>query len=108
MTAERPGARQHRRVYDHRLREHVCRTGARALGHGLHVPRSTVATWKRRGLRSVVTLEALGQDPLLRQRKRLKAGQQPGKQPQLSKPAAVTKCVHGRDPVFCCDCRYLQ
>jgi len=40
----------------------VCRTGARALGHGLHLPRSTVSTWKRRGLRSVVTLEPFQQD----------------------------------------------
>jgi hypothetical protein len=59
-------------------------------------------------LATIGSIEALGLDPLLSQRKRLKAGQRPGKQPQLSKPAAVTKCVHGRDPVFCCDCRYLQ
>jgi hypothetical protein len=40
----------------------VCRTGTRALGQGLHVPRSTVSTWKRRGLRSVVTIEPFQQD----------------------------------------------
>src|SRR5450631_4110467 len=62
MTPALPSTPPHRRAYDHRLREHVCRTGARALGHGLHVPRSTVSTWKRRGLRSVVTLEAFEQD----------------------------------------------
>jgi putative transposase len=62
MTPALPSTPLHRRAYDHRLREHVCRTGARALGHGLHVPRSTVSTWKRRGLRSVVTLELFQQD----------------------------------------------
>jgi hypothetical protein len=62
MTPALPSTPLHRRAYDHRLREHVYRTGARALGHGLHVPRSTVSTWKRRGLRSVVTLEPFQQD----------------------------------------------
>jgi hypothetical protein len=62
MAPALPAAPQPRRAYDHRLREHVCRTGARVLGHGLNVPRSTVSTWKRRGLRSVVTLEPFGQD----------------------------------------------
>jgi hypothetical protein len=40
----------------------VCRAGTRALGHGLNVPRSTVSTWKRRGLRSVVSREPFEQD----------------------------------------------
>ena len=62
MTPALPSTPPHRRAYDHRLREHVCRTGARALGHGMHLPRSTVSTWKRRGLRSVVTLEPFQQD----------------------------------------------
>lgn len=62
MTVSRPAAPQLRRVYDHRIREHVCRTGARSLGHGLHVPRSTISSWKRRGLRSVVSLDVFGQD----------------------------------------------
>jgi len=62
MTPALPAARQYRRAYDHRLREHVHRTGARSLGHGLHVPRSTISSWKRRGPRSVVSLEAFGQD----------------------------------------------
>jgi transposase InsO family protein len=57
-----PAAPQHRRAYDHRLREHVHRTGARSLGHRLHVPRSTISSWKRRGQRSVITLEAFEQD----------------------------------------------
>jgi len=50
-----------RRSYDHRLREHVVRSGARSLGHGLTIPRSTVSTWQRRGLRPVVTVEVLEQ-----------------------------------------------
>jgi putative transposase len=51
-----------RRTYDHRLREHVVRAGARALGHGISIPRSTVSTWQRRGLRPVVTIELLEQN----------------------------------------------
>ena len=62
MTPALLAAPQHRRAYDHRLREHVHRTGARSLGHGLHVPRSTISSWKRRGQRSVITLEAFEQD----------------------------------------------
>src|ERR1022692_473919 len=62
MTPALRAVPQHRRAYDHRLREHVCRTGARALGRELHVPRSTISSWKRRGPRSVVTLEAFGHD----------------------------------------------
>lgn len=62
MTPVLPGAPQQRRSYDHRLREHVQRTGARSLGHGLYVPRSTISTWKRRGPRPVVTLQPFEQD----------------------------------------------
>jgi transposase InsO family protein len=51
-----------RRTYDHRLRERVCRTGVRALGERLQIPRSTVATWMQRGLRPVVTIEPLEHD----------------------------------------------
>ncbi len=40
----------------------MCRTGARSLGRTVHVPRSTISNWKRRGLRSVVSLEAFGHD----------------------------------------------
>ena len=47
-----------RRAYDHRLREQVCRTGIRVLDRHLHIPRSTVATWHKRGPRPVVTVEA--------------------------------------------------
>ena len=51
-----------RRSYDHRLREHVVRAGAGSLGHGLAIPRSTVSTRQRRGLRPVVTVEVLEQN----------------------------------------------
>jgi putative transposase len=62
MTPRRPAAPQQRRAYDHRLREHVRRNGARALGHRLHVPRATISSWKRRGLRAVVSHEVFDQD----------------------------------------------
>ena len=51
-----------RRAYDHRLREQVCRAGARALVHRLHIPRSTIATWKQRGMRPVITVDAFEHD----------------------------------------------
>ena len=51
-----------RRAYDHRLREQVCRTGSHALSRRLEIPRSTIATWKRRGLRPVVSVEMFGAD----------------------------------------------
>jgi len=59
-------------------------------------------------LATIGTIEALGQDPLPSEGKRLKTGQRPRKQPPLSTGAPVTKCVHGRDPTFCCDCRYTE
>jgi len=61
MSVSSPGPRT-RRTYDHRLREHVVRAGARSLGHGLAIPRSTVSTRQRRGLRPVVTVEIIEQD----------------------------------------------
>src|SRR3990172_5100667 len=51
----------HRNAYDHRLREHVCRTDARSLDLRLPIPRSTISSWKRRGLRPVVTLAPFDQ-----------------------------------------------
>ncbi len=56
-----------RRAYDHRLREVVCRTGGHALTTRLRIPRLTVASWKQRGLRHVVSAEALsdGREQLL-------------------------------------------
>ena len=62
MTSTLPAPPEHRRTYDHRLREQVFRTGARSLDHRLHVPRSTIASWKRRGPRHVVSLEVFGHD----------------------------------------------
>ncbi len=58
MTAP---ARQ-RRTYDHRLREYVRRTGARPPNRRLEIPRSTIATWKHRGLRPVATIEPSGRE----------------------------------------------
>lgn len=55
-------AAEPRRAYDHRLREHVCRTGARSLDHRIQIPRSTISSWKRRGLRPVITIAHLGED----------------------------------------------
>ena len=55
-------APQPRRAYDHRLREQVLRTRTRALTRHLAIPRSTVSTWRRRGLRPVTTIEPIEQD----------------------------------------------
>ena len=57
-----PAAPRFRRAYDHRLREHVVRSGPTSLGHRLAIPGSTIWTWRRRGLRPVVTMEPLDQD----------------------------------------------
>ena len=46
-----------RRAYDHRLREHVVRCGPLAVAKHVHIPRSAVSTWRRRGLRPVVSAE---------------------------------------------------
>jgi hypothetical protein len=59
--ANSTGPRQ-RRTYDHRLREHVVRCGAKTMARHVHIPRSTVSTWRRRGVRPVVTIEPTGQD----------------------------------------------
>jgi hypothetical protein len=34
--------------------------------------------------------------------------QQSRKQPRPSQDLAAKKCVHGRNPTFCCDCRYAE
>jgi len=49
-------------AYDHRLRDHVVRTGTRRLPKHLAIPRSTVSTWRSRGSRPVVTIEPVEQD----------------------------------------------
>jgi len=61
MSITSPGPRT-RPTCDYRLREHAVRAGARSVGHGLAIPRSTVSTWQRRGLRPVVTVEIIEQD----------------------------------------------
>jgi hypothetical protein len=49
-----------RRAYDHRLREHAVRCGAKTVARHVHISRSTISTWRRRGLRSVVSAEPVG------------------------------------------------
>jgi len=62
MTPTILNAPRTRRVYDHRLREHVVRCGALAVAKHVQIPRSTVSTWRRRGLRPVVTTEPIDQE----------------------------------------------
>jgi putative transposase len=58
-----PTLPQERRAYDHRLRQHVSQNGVLAPGCGrLQIPRSTIASWKIRRPRAVVSLEVFGQD----------------------------------------------
>jgi hypothetical protein len=45
------------RVYDHRIRDQVVRTGNPDLFPELGIPRKTALSWIRRGAREVVTLE---------------------------------------------------
>ena len=49
-------------TYDHRLRDQVVRSGTRCLPKHVAIPRSTVATWRRRGSRPVVTIEPMTHD----------------------------------------------
>ena len=51
-----------RRAYDHRLREQVVRCGPRSVPRHVKIPRSTVATWRRRDIRPVVSTEQASQD----------------------------------------------
>jgi hypothetical protein len=51
-----------RRAYDHRMRDLVCEERDPALLHHLGVPRSTAASWIRRGPRPVVSAEVLSLD----------------------------------------------
>jgi putative transposase len=51
-----------RRAYDHRLRELVCEGRDPMMFQDLGVPRSTAASWLRRGPRPVVTSEVLALD----------------------------------------------
>ena len=49
-------------TYDHRLRDQVVRSGTRCLPKHVAIPRSTVATWRRRGSRPVATIEPMTHD----------------------------------------------
>ena len=62
MTNNLAATSQTRRAYDHRLREQVCRTGKRCLPRQLAIPRSTVSSWHRCGMRPVVSIEPFDQD----------------------------------------------
>ena len=50
------------RAYDHRIRDLVCEERDPALFAQLGIPRSTTASWIRRGSRPVVTTELFAQD----------------------------------------------
>ena len=50
------------RAYDHRIRDLVCEERNPALFAQLGIPRSTAASWIRRGSRPVVTTELFAQD----------------------------------------------
>ena len=54
-----PAPRPHRRVYDHRLREQVCRGNLRSVAK-TDIPRSMIKSWRRRGAPRVITLEPHG------------------------------------------------
>jgi putative transposase len=58
----RPVNRPYRRAYDHRLRDLVCEERDPALFAQLGIPRSTAASWIRRGSRSIVTSELFVED----------------------------------------------
>ena len=53
-----------RQAYDHRLRDIVCEERDPTLFHRLGVPRSTAASWIRRGPRPVVSADVLALDQL--------------------------------------------
>jgi putative transposase len=53
-------APQFPRVYDHRIREQIVRTGNPDLFPELEIPRKTALSWIRRGMREVVTLDDQG------------------------------------------------
>ena len=46
-----------RRRYDHRIRDHVARTGNVGLFPELDIPRSTARSWIRRGPSDVISLQ---------------------------------------------------
>jgi hypothetical protein len=50
------------RAYDHRLKDLICEERTPALFAQLGIPRSTAASWIRRGSRPVITTELFGWD----------------------------------------------
>jgi hypothetical protein len=62
MTPATPALPRTRRAYDHRLREQVVRCGSKVVARHVQIPRSTASTWRRRGLRPVVTMEPFDQE----------------------------------------------
>ena len=62
MTPATAALPRTRRAYDHRLREQVVRCGAKVVARHVQIPRSTASTWRRRGLRPVVTTEPFDQE----------------------------------------------
>jgi hypothetical protein len=46
--------------------------------------------------------------PYIPPAKPARARQRSRKQPRASEDVAAKKCAHGRNPTFCCDCRYAE
>jgi len=55
-----------RRTYDHRIRELACQSRDLGVAHYLGVPKSTMASWLRRGMPDVVTIDGLDTNAELR------------------------------------------
>jgi len=51
-----------RRTYDHRIREHICRTRNPNLFPELRIPRSTTTSWLRRPLPTIVSCQPQFED----------------------------------------------
>jgi hypothetical protein len=49
--------RRSSRSYDHRIKEQIIRSGDPGLFPELEIPRSTAASWNRRGVGEVVSLD---------------------------------------------------
>jgi len=52
-----PMSQRERRSYDHRVKAHIIASGDPTLFAQLDIPRSTAATWIRRGVGNVVAFE---------------------------------------------------
>ena len=55
-----------RRTYDHRIRELACQAGDLSVAPYLGVPKATMASWLRRGMPDVVTMDGFDSDIELR------------------------------------------